>query len=205
MRSHSRFNPTAMDSLQEQQPSTEDLDVLLDGLNAEASHDEVEDSAIASDSNADLSLVSPESVSPESISADTEAAASKESEDEPVNIQALATEVNEVETKKYRRGCIKWTLINAAIALSLFGLPVPQWLKWTVSPVFGFASLVYVSEFRETKEKKLQAIRKEHGSAVLEQVIEVAAEQRVEMMLSAAPLQERLQERVFQKLDEKEP
>ncbi len=194
-----------MDSLQEQQPSTEDLDVLLDGLNAEASHDEVEDSAIASDSNADLSLVSPESVSPESISADTEAAASKESEDEPVNIQALATEVNEVETKKYRRGCIKWTLINAAIALSLFGLPVPQWLKWTVSPVFGFASLVYVSEFRETKEKKLQAIRKEHGSAVLEQVIEVAAEQRVEMMLSAAPLQERLQERVFQKLDEKEP
>lgn len=186
--------PNAMDSLQEQQPSIDDLE----SLETEAPHD-VENSLIESSPEVDHS-----SVVPESALAEAETAAAEESEAESVDIRALATEVNEVETKKYRRGCVKWTLINAAIALSLFGLPVPQWLKWTVSPVFGFASLVYVSEFRETKEKKLQAIRKEHGSAILEQVIEVAAEQRVEMMLSAAPLQERLQERVFQKLDEKE-
>lgn len=124
-------------------------------------------------------------------------------EEEALDISALAVEVNERETKSYRLGMAGCSAVLAALTISLWVFSAPKFIKWTVGPIGAFLTYCAVDCIRETKEQKLRAIRQEHGPEVLEQVIDAAAQQKVDMMELEGSLESRLQNRIIQKLDAK--
>lgn len=127
----------------------------------------------------------------------------KEDQEDTPDISALAAAVNDCETKSHRMSMAGVAAFFAIILVSLWGFSTPKLVKWTVGPACLFCAWAAVDSILETKEQKLRSICKEHGVEVLEQVIDVAAQRKIEMMELDGSLEAKLQDRIIQKLDTK--